>query len=142
LGFGISADPAFKPIVIITSNAERNLPDAFLRRCVFHHIATPGQAAMCKIAAARLGGGLEPKGPLISSAWTLFDKVTSGITEKKPGTAEFIAMVAYLRASGLGDGDMISPTDPRADSALRVFTKTKVDLQNASKASGGQTGKP
>jgi MoxR-like ATPase len=127
LGFSVTADPAFKPIVIITSNAERNLPDAFLRRCVFHHIATPGREIMCRIAAARLGGGLQPDGPLISTAWQLFETVANSITEKKPGTAEFIALVAYLNAAGSGT----EPDTERLNAALRVFTKTKVDLTTA-----------
>jgi MoxR-like ATPase len=138
LGFKVAADPKFKPIVVITSNAERNLPDAFLRRCVFHHIATPEKDRMCKIAAARLGG-LDPNGTLITSAWALFDKVQKGITEKKPGTAEFIALVAYLRATG-GDGAV---DDARVTAALRIFNKTKVDLATADITSGAATpGKP
>jgi MoxR-like ATPase len=128
LGFAVEADPAFKPIVVITSNAERNLPDAFLRRCVFHHIATPTKDAMCKIAAARLVGGLKPESRLVTSAWTLFESVASGVTEKKPGTAEFIGLVAYLQAAGLTPQDEVKPDDPRAIAALRVITKTKTDL--------------
>jgi MoxR-like ATPase len=138
LGFSVTADPAFKPIVVITSNAERNLPDAFLRRCVFHHIATPDKERMCRIAAARLGGGLKPDGPLISAAWNLFETVVSGITEKKPGTAEFIALVAYLNAtepekkSGVDlPGTAMQFEPERIAAALRVFTKTKVDLASA-----------
>jgi MoxR-like ATPase len=132
LGFRVTAAAKFKPIVIITSNAERNLPDAFLRRCVFHHISTPGKEAMCKIAAARLAGGLKPDGPLITAAWGLFERITKTITEKKPGTAEFIALVAYLRATqkdGMAETDKIDPE--RESAALRVFAKSKVDLLNA-----------
>ena len=127
LGFRVTADPKYKPIVVITSNAERNLPDAFLRRCVYHHIATPGKDRMCRIAAARLGGGLDPNGKLITEAWDLFDKVSKSITEKKPGTAEFIALVAYLRATDHGD----SLDEARVTAALRIFNKTKADLATA-----------
>jgi MoxR-like ATPase len=126
LGFSIAATPDFKPIMVITSNAERNLPDAFLRRCVFHHIATPGRTKMCQIAAARLGG-LDPNGPLVQKAWELFDQIQQGITEKKPGTAEFIALVAYLRVTGAEP-----PLDEaRVKAALRIFNKTKSDLMTA-----------
>ena len=41
-----------RPIVIITSNAEKELPDAFLRRCIFHYIAFPEQPMMEKIIKA------------------------------------------------------------------------------------------
>jgi MoxR-like ATPase len=131
LGFSVAADPEFKPIVVITSNAERNLPDAFLRRCVFHHIDTPKEAAMCKIAAVRLGGMLDPKSRLITTGWALFERISDAITEKKPGTAEFIALVAYLQSAGLKPDDEVRPDDPRAIAALRVVTKTKTDLQAA-----------
>ena len=134
LGFEVEADPQYKPIVVITSNAERNLPDAFLRRCVFHHIETPQKEKMCKIAAARLGG-LDPNGETIQKAWQtaideawkLFEDVRKGITEKQPGTAEFIALVAYLRATD--DGKPLS--EERIRAARRIFNKTKQDLATA-----------
>jgi MoxR-like ATPase len=134
LGFEVEADPQYKPIVVITSNAERNLPDAFLRRCVFHHIETPEKDQMCKIAAARLGG-LDPNGEtiqqawkaVIDDAWNLFADVRKGITEKRPGTAEFIALVAYLRATD--DGKPLS--EERIKAARRIFNKTKQDLATA-----------
>jgi MoxR-like ATPase len=134
LGFSVRAEPKYKPIVVITSNSERNLPDAFLRRCVYHNIKTPDRERMCKIAAARLGG-VDPDSDLIkeawkgvvNEAWNVFDKVAAGITEKKPGTAEFIALVAYLRATD--DGTPLS--DGRLNGALRIFNKTKADLATA-----------
>ncbi len=47
----IEADPDFRPVVVLTSNSEKNLPDAFVRRCVFYHIPFPDKAAMLEIAA-------------------------------------------------------------------------------------------
>jgi MoxR-like ATPase len=126
LGFSVTAEPKYKPIVVITSNSERNLPDAFLRRCVYHNIQTPRRERMCKIAAARLGG-IDPDSGLIKEAWKLFDEVAASITEKKPGTAEFIALVAYLRATD--DGTPLS--GGRLNGALRIFSKTKADLATA-----------
>jgi MoxR-like ATPase len=137
LGFSVEADPQFKPIVVITSNAERNLPDAFLRRCVFHNIATPDREKMCKIAAARLGG-LDPGSTLIKEAWELFDAVRKGITEKQPGTAEFIALVAYLRATD--DGKPLS--EERRAAARRIFNKTKQDLETADRTAAAVAAKP
>jgi MoxR-like ATPase len=125
LGFTVQAKPKFKPIVVITSNAERNLPDAFLRRCVYHHINTPKDAQMRVIAATRLGG-LDPDSPLLKEAWTLFDEVSQRITEKQPGTAEFIALVSYLRATGGVPFD-----EERKAGAMRIFNKTKSDLKTA-----------
>jgi MoxR-like ATPase len=125
LGFTVEATPKYKPIVVITSNAERNLPDAFLRRCVYHHINTPKDAQMRIIAASRLGG-LDPDSQLLKAAWTLFEEVSQRITEKQPGTAEFIALVSFLRATG-----GVPIDEARKASAMRIFNKTKSDLRTA-----------
>ena len=139
LGFQVAADPQCKPIVVITSNAERNLPDAFLRRCIFHHIATPDKELMCLIAATRLGDGLDPKGKLIESAWLLFNDVSKAIPEKKPGTAEFIAFVSYLQAAGLTTNDTLRRDSDVARHALRIVSKTKTDLTSAETVLGART---
>ncbi|CAB3807139.1 hypothetical protein LMG28688_06491 [Paraburkholderia caffeinitolerans] len=47
-------DPGFRPIVIITSNSERDLPDAFLRRCIYYHIKDPDKDVLRKILLARV----------------------------------------------------------------------------------------
>jgi len=49
-------EPTLRPIVIITSNSERDLPEPFLRRCVFHHIAEPDQDKLREILRARVAG--------------------------------------------------------------------------------------
>jgi MoxR-like ATPase len=51
----VVSDPGLRPVVIITSNSEKNLPDPFLRRCVYYHIEFPNEAALQKILRARLG---------------------------------------------------------------------------------------
>jgi len=48
-------DAGMRPIVVVTSNEERQLPDAFLRRCVFHEIAFPGDEVLARIVASGLG---------------------------------------------------------------------------------------
>lgn len=51
----VVSDPGLRPVVIITSNSEKNLPDPFLRRCVYYHIEFPNEAALQKILRVRLG---------------------------------------------------------------------------------------
>ncbi len=131
LGIRIRAQPRFKPIVVITSNAERNLPDAFLRRCVYHNIATPTSAEMRMIAAERLGGELKADCALLQSAAEIFDKVSQRSTEKAPGTAEFVAYVACLQRLGAKVGDRIEAGNWRAIEALRAVVKTSLDLESA-----------
>lgn len=58
---GIAADR--RPIVVVTSNEERQLPDAFLRRCVFHEIAFPDETTMMQIVASGLRKRLPSKNP-------------------------------------------------------------------------------
>jgi len=58
---GIPADR--RPIVVVTSNEERQLPDAFLRRCVFHEIAFPDDATLIQIVASGLRKRLPSKNP-------------------------------------------------------------------------------
>ena len=77
-----------RPIVIITSNAEKELPDAFLRRCIFHYIAFPDKEEMRKIIGAHFDNIDEE---LVEQAMKLFYKIRNvkGLT-KKPSTSELI----------------------------------------------------
>jgi len=131
IGITVSAKPDFKPIVIITSNSERNLPDAFMRRCVFYNVTLPIPETLRKIAAARLAGGLEPESPLIKGAEKFFTEISGVIAEKKPGTAEFIGLVAFLRKTGLTPESQFDKTSPRARDSLNVLAKTQADLTAA-----------
>ena len=88
-----------RPIVIITSNAEKELPDAFLRRCVFHYIAFPDQEQMEKILRVHLPD-LEEH--LLAQALAAFYWVRSlRDLEKKPSTSELIDWLRALAAGGV-----------------------------------------
>ena len=93
-----------RPIVIITSNNEKELPDAFLRRCFFHYIRFPDRATMAEIVAVHFPG-LQDE--LLQSALTLF----SGIREipglkKKPGTSELLDWLRLLLNEGIRAVDL------------------------------------
>ena len=88
-----------RPIVIITSNAEKELPDAFLRRCVFHYIAFPDQEQMEKILRVHFPD-LEEH--LLAQALAAFYWVRSlRDLEKKPSTSELIDWLRALAAGGV-----------------------------------------
>jgi MoxR-like ATPase len=93
-----------RPVVIITSNNEKELPDAFLRRCFFHYIRFPDMETMKKIVAVH-----HPniKGELLTSALTQFFEVreTSGL-KKKPSTSEVLDWLKLLLAEDLEPGDL------------------------------------
>jgi MoxR-like ATPase len=88
-----------RPIVIISSNNEKELPDAFLRRVVFHYIDFPDEPLMAKIVDVHFPG-LDRE--LLSRAMTLFYQLRSveGL-RKKPSTSELIDWIAALLAHGL-----------------------------------------
>ena len=83
-----------RPIVIITSNAEKELPDAFLRRCIFHYIAFPTQEQMEKIIRVHFDKLDET---LLAQAMQAFYWLRSiDSIEKKPSTSE---LVDWLRGA-------------------------------------------
>lgn len=88
-----------KPLVIITSNAEKELPDAFLRRCIFHYIAFPDPAAMEQIVHAKFP---HLENDLVQSALDAFYQLRkiSGLS-KKPSTAELLDWIQALVISGI-----------------------------------------
>lgn len=71
-----------RPIVIITSNSEKELPDAFLRRCLFHYIQPPGEAVLRDIVTARYYDEPEADLKLVDDALTVFVALRKSIQEK------------------------------------------------------------
>lgn len=111
-----------RPIVIITSNAEKELPDAFLRRCVFHYITFPEPAQMDEIVRAHFE---EIDENLLKHAMDTFYWIrTLKDVRKKPSTSE---LIDWLRALVLGgvDPEKIRTTTPY----LGVLIKKDEDLE-------------
>jgi MoxR-like ATPase len=90
---------AQRPVVIITSNNEKDLPDAFLRRCVFHFITFPEAELMRRIVAVH-HPALNEK--LSDQALQIFYELRN-LTRlrKRPSTSELIDWIAALKASGV-----------------------------------------
>ncbi len=93
-----------RPIVIITSNNEKELPDAFLRRCFFHYIRFPDEKTMRKIVEVHHPGIKEA---LLTTALTQFYELreTSGL-KKKPSTSEVLDWLKLLLAEDLTAEDL------------------------------------
>jgi MoxR-like ATPase len=90
-----------RPMVIITSNNEKELPDAFLRRCVFHFIDFPEKDFMRRIVEVH-HPGLEQH--LVDQVLGVFYEVRDGLRlRKRPSTSELIDWIAVLRRAGVGD---------------------------------------
>ena len=99
-----------RPIVIITSNNEKELPDAFLRRCFFHYIEFPDAETMARI--------VEVHYPASSAVWSrrrckIFFEVRDvpGL-RKKPSTSELIDWLKLLLAEDIGP-EQLRERDPR-----------------------------
>jgi len=90
-----------RPIIIITSNNEKELPDAFLRRCFFHFINFPDRNTMEQIVAVHHP---EAKKTLVKEALDVFFEVRSvpGM-KKKPSTSELIDWLKLLMADDIPD---------------------------------------
>ncbi len=88
-----------RPIVIITSNAEKELPDAFLRRCIFHYIEFPNQEKMEEIVKVHYGD-IESK--LLEQAMEAFYWIRDmKEIQKKPSTSELLDWLQALMLSGV-----------------------------------------
>jgi MoxR-like ATPase len=93
-----------RPVVIITSNNEKELPEAFLRRCFFHYIRFPEMEVMKQIVDVHHPGIKEQ---LLTTALTRFYEIreTPGL-KKKPSTSEVLDWLKLLLAEDLGADDL------------------------------------
>jgi MoxR-like ATPase len=101
---GETVEARHRPVVIITSNNEKELPDAFLRRCFFHYISFPDQNTLRQIIEVH-HPGLKPQ--LLETALTQFFEVreTPGL-KKKPSTSEVLDWLKLLLAEDLTADDL------------------------------------
>ena len=102
-----------RPLIVITSNDEKELPDAFLRRCFFHYIRFPDEATMTQIVDVHFPG---LKRELLREALTTFFKVreTPGL-KKKPSTSEFLDWIKLILAED------IAPEQLRGDDTRKLI---------------------
>ena len=116
-----------RPIIIITSNNEKELPDAFLRRCFFHYIKFPDEQTLAKIIEIYFP---KIKKNLLNNALTKFFEIreTPGL-KKKPSTSEALDWLRLLLAEDISAGDLQSDPKnilPRMHGAL---LKNEQDVQ-------------
>ena len=106
----IEANPELQPIVVITSNSEKDLPDAFLRRCVYYNIPFPQKERLAEIVTNRLGLYSGGSSDFLKDALELFFKLRKSSLRKKPATAELLGwMIALQEISGGADNPLAEP---------------------------------
>ncbi len=120
-GETVAADQ--RPIVVVTSNNEKELPDAFLRRCVFHYIAFPDEELMADIVKVHHPDLEEELLRQVLIAFYWLREQTE--VRKRPSTSELIDWIAALRRAGISKASMEEKLP-----FLGVLLKREQDLES------------
>lgn len=126
----IAADDEAWPVVLITSNSEKNLPDPFLRRCTYYHLQPPTRGTLTKILTGLLPE-LEGLGDckLVDSGLSFYEAVRGHHLRKKPSTAELVAWMTVLLACGVPTDQALDKQQEVVSRSLGALAKTHEDLE-------------
>jgi len=127
----ISATEDMRPILIITSNSEKHLPDAFLRRCIYYNIPFPDKERLMEVVLARIGGW--DGETLLSDALDFFATLRqpgSGL-HKPPATAELLAWLLALRGNEMKLERPLKDNPEVAGATLSTLVKNVDDQTKA-----------
>ena len=116
-----------RPVVIITSNNEKELPDAFLRRCFFHYIRFPDADTLAAIVRVHFP---DIKDQLLTAALTRFYEIreVTGL-KKKPSTSEVLDWLRLLLAEDLTPEDLRKDARSALPKLHGALLKTEQDVQ-------------
>jgi MoxR-like ATPase len=125
--------PELRPIVVITSNSEKQLPEPFLRRCIYHHIEFPADR-IPEIVAARLKDLPLGSAGFDGARQFFFDlrDRAAGLV-KKPSTSELLDWLRALRGEGLRADAPFAEQRDIAEACLGTLAKTEADVELARK---------
>lgn len=125
----LHADPGLPPIVVITSNSEKNLPAPFLRRCVYYDIPFPEGERLARIVRQRIAGLGDGAEPLLASALELFALLRrEAAAGQPPGTAELLDWLSVLAQRGVPPGKSLRQLPARLlESTLGTLLKNPAD---------------
>ena len=124
----VSAPQDMRPIVIMTSNSEKNLPDAFLRRCIYYHILPAEGQRLEDIIVNRLDFPTSEQSPLLADALRFFAGLREQHLHKRPPTAELIDWLELLRRHGADLAQPLAASRPLVEGSLSVLAKDGDDL--------------
>lgn len=123
-------ESGLQPIIIITTNSERQLPDAFLRRCAYVHIEYPRGKALESILASRLSGVFEASSPFLADAQKFYEDLRARqIIDKPPGTAELLQFLQAMAASGVDQAEPIGAQVELVQQGVALLGKIKTDQE-------------
>jgi MoxR-like ATPase len=131
-GSAISAEPEFRPLVVITSNSEKDLPDAFLRRCIFYNLPFPNRLTLENIVLRRIEAFAQGSGTLLGEALDLFLRLRDQASQlrKNPATAELLDWLLTIKQSSNGAEHL---TRELTDRTISAMIKTAEDQDKANK---------
>lgn len=122
-------------VVIMTSNSEKNLPNAFLRRCVFYHIPFPEKDKLLEITKSRMRIDDSSYNTSLEKAIELFKKYREEAVNKKPATSEFLDWMYVLKKYNLLSNGALGEYNADQEqqrinflSSLNVLFKSKEDM--------------
>ena len=123
---GATITARHRPVVIITSNNEKELPDAFLRRCFFHYIRFPDAEVLKKIVDVHYPG-LKPR--LLDEALSQFLELRAvqGL-KKKPSTSELLDWLKLILAEDLAPEDLKRPAGEMLPKLHGALLKNEQDV--------------
>jgi MoxR-like ATPase len=129
LGAVIRGDPRHRPVVVITSNSDKSLPEPFLRRCVYHHIPSPNANRRKEIVDLRRPRLIERE-ILFASAMQVFEQLRDriGVRGRPPGTAELLAWLDVVDSLYPAEMSDLHQSPEGLKASLGALGKTKDDL--------------
>ncbi|MCI0523785.1 MAG: MoxR family ATPase [Acidobacteria bacterium] len=128
-GRAFESDQRYRPILVLTSNSEKNLPDAFLRRCVFYHISFPDRERLKRIVERRvnLASGFTPA--MLDRAVRHFEEIRELGLRKQPATAEFLDWVRILNRMEIDVNDLKPGQAEALALTYAALAKTREDFE-------------
>ncbi len=128
-GRSFSAAQSYRPILILTSNSEKNLPDAFLRRCVFYHISFPDRERLKEIVQGRLSMSPDFTPQMLDNAIRHFEEIRDLALKKRPATAEFLAWMRILEKMRIDVNNLKSGETEALAFTYSILAKSKEDRE-------------
>jgi MoxR-like ATPase len=128
-GRAFGANQDYRPIVILTSNSEKNLPEPFLRRCVFYHIAFPDKDRLKQIVQRRLKLNSGFTDQMVENALQHFMSIRKlEKLRKKPATAELLAWLRILEKKAIDVSDRNRAEEVAFSYSTLVKSKDDLEL--------------
>lgn len=134
--FRFEPESGQRPILILTSNSEKNLPDAFLRRCVYYHIPFPQPERLAEIVTQNLSISPDFQAKMLDHAIKYFMGIRQNHgLRKKPATAELLAWIHILQhkefdlSRELNEIEAKEAIEKELTNTLSVLTKNREDRE-------------